>query len=365
MSLLAFPSDASGKARPTPQAQIVLSGSIVVPYGIGMSDAHSSGRSVHIDEIAGGFKPGQPVFRNVKHNELSEAGVPIYYCDWRNIKDDKERPHIADVSLVGLAQGDSPEPAMRGTTVLQDSTINRSGTFLIPRNRGSHNLKPFDEVYAIPRINGFPADLFTNESEEIRTFVIVPHHELKNTISKMGRFSGSDLVAVAADVEAGGGSVFVFKAGRKATLTSPARHAFDEYTEMGMYALGMAFLGEGKGAGGSTPYCASPNFARGAMVAADDTTIIRKGADLAMSNRAVIEVLLKPLETFLGDPSSPDGTVWTLTPLEIILAYLQAYEAARNQIYGYYLGTMVDAAGRNEHVHVDLRIGYKPVHSVV
>ena len=71
--LLAYPSDAAGKARPTPQAQIVLSGAILVPHGVNPSAVDSYGTPSHAEENLGGFKSGQPVFRNIKDNDISES----------------------------------------------------------------------------------------------------------------------------------------------------------------------------------------------------------------------------------------------------------------------------------------------------
>ncbi len=377
MSLLAYPSDASGTARPTPQAQIVVSGAVLVPHGVSHNDFRHGDKALHLDEIVGGFKPGQPLFRNIKESELSETGMPVYYCDWRSlVSAPKDRPSMADVSLVGLAQGDSPAPAMQGARVLQDSTINRSGTYLIPRNRGEFHLYPFEEVYAIPRINGFPDSLFENGPEVVNTFVIVPARVLADKIRAMGTITDADRKAVHAVIKDDGKGGFAIDDAKPLgkEIVSPSRNAFDKYTEIGIQALGDA-VGISATKGGipiklfpSFP----PRFSEGVasmrknlVVGNDATSLVQcETVDQFKSSRKVIEALLKPLEPWLCDEKDRN-VAWDMAPLETIMAYFEAYKKARSHIYSYYLGTMISGAGKNEHVHVDLRIGYKPVFEVI
>lgn len=357
--LLAYPSDAAGKARPTPQAQIVLSGAILVPHGVNPSAFDQYGTPSHVDENVGGFKSGQPVFRNIKDNDISESGLPIYFCDWRAFKEE-QRPLIPDVSLIGLAQGDSPAPAMQGARVIEESTINRSGTYLIPRNRGSFDLKPFDEVYVIPRINGFPDALFKNESEEVNTFVIVPAHELKQALAGMSGYEEADRRAVHAMFRLGGGATVW--ANEEAKNNAPKnRTVFDAYTAMGMEALGELLRDL------PVPGPVPAPLARGLVSGRESRTgdpatslLQRAGADSFRVNRVALEWLLSPLVPYLGTVD-----VGALPPVQALDAYVWAYRMARSHIYSYFLGVMVDCAGKGEHVHVDLRIGYKPVIDLV
>lgn len=353
--LLAYPSDAAGKARPTPQAQIVLSGAILVPHGVNPSAVDSYGTPSHAEENLGGFKSGQPVFRNIKDNDISESGLPIYFCDWRAFKEE-QRPLISDVSLIGLAQGDSPAPAMQGARVIQESTINRAGTYLIPRNRGSFDLKPFDEVYVIPRIRGFSDSLFKNESEEVNTFVIVPAHDLKKALAEKSTYEEDARREVHGWFKIDN-NVVVWNNGAPDEIKD--RNVFDIFTAMGMEALGEI----AGGAGGAPPGWIPPPLARGIASGrgsrTDDTgtsLLLTDGVDLIRRNWVALEWLLSPLAPYLGSVD-----LKTMKPVEALEAYMWAYRMARSHIYNYFLGVMVDCAGKNEHVHVDLRIGYKPV----